>query len=80
VGGGEPGFHGGDGLNVVFKTPPHIPDPGEWEAETSFGPADAANLSAWGFNAIRLLPVESEQPFVHQSLQPFEDVRVLELL
>lgn len=44
-------FHG---LNVVFKTPPHIPDPGEWEAETSFGPADAANLSAWGFNAIRL--------------------------
>jgi hypothetical protein len=44
-------FHG---LNVVFKTPPHLPDPGKWEAETSFGPADAANLSAWGFNAIRL--------------------------
>jgi len=44
-------FHG---LNVVFKTPPHVPDPGDWTAETSFGPADAANLSAWGFNAIRL--------------------------
>ena len=44
-------FHG---LNVVFKTPPHIPDPGEWDAETSFGRADAANLSEWGFNAIRL--------------------------
>jgi len=44
-------FHG---LNVVFKTPPHVPDPGDWTAGTSFGPADAANLSAWGFNAIRL--------------------------
>ena len=62
-------FHG---LNVVFKTAPHLPDAGEWDAETSFGEADAANLSAWGFNAIRLGAGSSARGFAMARPTPSE--------
>eukprot|EP00965_Chrysotila_dentata_P250261 6209352-Pleurochrysis_carterae.AAC.1 len=60
-------FHG---LNVIFKTPPFVPETEKWDWETSFSEQDAADLERWGFNVIRLgvlwsgtFPAQSGSPY-----------------
>lgn len=44
-------FHG---VNAVYKQAPWLPSTGAWDAAGSLNEQDAAQLAAWGFNAVRL--------------------------
>jgi len=44
-------FHG---VNIVYKMPPYVPDPTNFDIDLSMTDEDIANLKSWGMNLVRL--------------------------